>query len=64
MFRSIWSKSLRDYRVAILGWGLGLGVLLAAGFAEATPAVIAGFAVLAQLFRFLGDPYAIQTPEG
>jgi len=28
MFRSIWSKSLRDYRVPILGWGLGLGLLL------------------------------------
>jgi ABC-2 type transport system permease protein len=26
--------------------------------------VIAGFASLAQLFRFLGDPYAIETPEG
>ena len=64
MFRSIWSKSLRDYRVAILGWGIGLGVLMAAGFAEATPAVISGFSVLAQLFRFLGEPYAIQTPEG
>ncbi len=64
MFHSIWSKSLRDYRVAILAWGLGLGVLMAAGLAEATPAVIAAFANLATLFRFLGDPYAIQTPEG
>ncbi len=64
MFRSIWSKSFRDYRVAILGWGLGLALLMSAGFAEATPAVIAGFAPLATLFRFLGDPYAIQTPEG
>jgi len=64
MFRSIWSKSLRDYRVAILAWGLGLGVLMAAGLAGATPAVIAAFASLATLFRFLGDPYAIQTPEG
>ncbi len=64
MFRSIWSKSLRDYRVTIISWGIGLGVLMAAGFAEATPAVIAGFSSLAQLFRFLGDPYAIQTPEG
>ena len=64
MFRNIWSKSLRDYRVAIISWGIGLGVLMAAGFAEATPAVIAGFSSLAQLFRFLGDPYAIQTPEG
>ncbi|MDQ2884460.1 MAG: ABC transporter permease subunit [Chloroflexota bacterium] len=64
MFRSIWSKSLRDYRVTILAWGLGLGVLMAAGLAEATPTVIAAFANLATLFRFLGDPYAIQTPEG
>jgi len=64
MFRSMWSKSLRDYRVAILGWGLGLGGLMAVGFATATPAVLAGFASLAPLFRFLGDPYAIQTPEG
>jgi ABC-2 type transport system permease protein len=64
MFHSIWSKSLRDYRVAILAWGLGLGVLMAAGLAEATPTVITAFASLATLFRFLGDPYAIQTPEG
>jgi ABC-2 type transport system permease protein len=64
MFRSIWSKSLRDYRVAILGWGIGLGLLMAVGFATATPIVIAGFASLAQLLRFLGDAYAMQTPEG
>ncbi len=64
MFRSIASKSLRDYRVAILGWGLGLGVLIAAGFATATPAVVSGFASLAQILRFIGDAYAMQTPEG
>ena len=64
MFRSIWSKSLRDYRVAILGWGIGLALLMIAGFATATPAVLAAFASLAPLFRFLGDPYAMQTPEG
>lgn len=64
MFRNTLSKSLREYRVATLAWGLGLGVLMAVGFAESTPAVIAGFAVLAQLFRFLGTPYALQTPEG
>jgi len=65
MFRNIWSKSLRDYRVAIISWGIGLGVLMAAGFAMSTPEVIASFSsTLTQLFRFLGDPYAIQTPEG
>jgi ABC-2 type transport system permease protein len=64
MFRSIWSKSLRDYRIAILGWGLLLGLLMAVDFAESTPAVVAAFATLAPGFRFLGDPYAIGTPEG
>ena len=64
MFRSIWSKSLRDYRVAILSWGIGLGLFVAIDFAESTPTTIAAFGSLAPLFRFLGDPYAIQTPEG
>ncbi len=64
MFRSIWSKSLRDYRVAILGWGIGLGLLMTVGFATATPVVLAGFASLAPILGFLGDPYAMQTPEG
>lgn len=64
MFHSIWSKTLRDYRVAILGWGIGLGLLMIAGFATATPAVLAAFISLAPLLHFLGDPYALQTPEG
>ena len=64
MFRSIWSKSLRDFRVPILGWGYGLALLMVAGFATATPVVLAGFATLAPLLGFLGEPYAMQTPEG
>jgi len=64
MFRTIWSKSLRDYRVAILGWGIGLGLLMTAGFATASPVLLATYASIAPLFRFLGDVYAIQTPEG
>ena len=64
MFRSIWSKSLRDYRVAILAWGLGLGLFAAVDFAESTQTTIAALGSLAQLFRVLGDPYQIQTPEG
>jgi len=64
MFRSIWSKTLRDYRVAILAWGIAMGLLMAAGVATATPAVLAGFASLAPILSFLGDPYAMQTPEG
>src|SRR5215469_6729650 len=64
MFRSTWSKSLRDYRVAILAWGLALGLFGAVDFAESTPTTLATVGSLAQLFRFLGDPYQIQTPEG
>jgi ABC-2 type transport system permease protein len=64
MFRSIWSKSLRDFRVPILGWGPLVGLLMAVDFAESTPAVVAAFASLAPGYRFLGDPYAIGTPEG
>ncbi|GAC1561770.1 MAG: hypothetical protein NVS2B2_24960 [Ktedonobacteraceae bacterium] len=64
MFRTIWSKSLRDYRVAILSWGIGLGLLMTVGLATATPVVLAGVASLAPLLHFLGEAYAIQTPEG
>ncbi len=64
MFRSVWSKTLWEYRVAILGWGIGLGLLMTVGFAAATPTVVLAFASLAPLFRFLGDGFAIQTPEG
>jgi ABC-2 type transport system permease protein len=64
MFRSIWSKSLRDYRVAILSWGIGLGLLMIVGFVSATPAVLAAYISLVPLFRFLGSPFAMQTPEG
>ncbi len=64
MFRSIWSKTLRDYRVAILAWGLGLALFGALDFAESTPTTLAAMGTLAQFFRFLGDPYQIQTAEG
>jgi len=64
MFRTIWSKTLRDYRVAILAWGLALGLFAFVDFSESTPTMMTTFGSLAPLFRFLGDPYQIQTPEG
>ncbi len=64
MFRTIWSKTLRDYRVPILAWGLALGLFAFVDFAESTQTMIATFGSLAPLFRFLGDPYQIQIPEG
>ena len=64
MFRSILSKSFRDYRVPMLAWGLGLGLLMTAGFATATPAVLTAFISFARILSFLGDPYAMNTPQG
>jgi len=64
MFRSIWSKTLRDYRVPILAWGIGLALLMFVGFATATTPVLAAFASIAPLVGFLGEPVAMQTPAG
>ena len=64
MFRSILSKSLRDYRVPMLAWGLGLLVFMAAVVDTATPAVVTAFISFARIVSFLGDPYAMHTPEG
>jgi ABC-2 type transport system permease protein len=64
MFRSFLSKSLRDYRVPMLAWGIGLAVLMAAGFATATPAVVTAFISFSHIISFLGDPYAMNTPQG
>ena len=64
MFRSILSKSLRDYRIPMLAWGYGLAALMAAGFSTATPAVVTAFISFAHILSFLGDPYAMNTPQG
>jgi ABC-2 type transport system permease protein len=64
MFRSVLSKSLRDYRVPMLAWGYGLLVFMAAVVATATPAVVTAFSTFAKIVSFLGEPYAMNTPEG
>ena len=64
MFRSIWSKSLQDYRVPILAWGIGLALLMFVGYATATTPVLAAFVSIAPLVGFLGEPVAMLTPAG
>ncbi|HEY7416208.1 MAG TPA: ABC transporter permease subunit, partial [Ktedonobacteraceae bacterium] len=69
MLRAIWSKTLRDYRVPILGWGILLGFFVYALFAvygtQVNDAVSReSLAQLAQTFRFFGDPIAVATAEG
>ena len=64
MFRSIFSKSLRDYRVPMLVWSYGLLVFMLGVIYTATPAVVTAFISFAKIVSFLGDPYAMNTPEG
>jgi ABC-2 type transport system permease protein len=64
MFRSILSKSLRDYRVPMLAWGFGLALFMVAVVGTATPAAVTAFSSFARIISFLGDPYAMNTPQG
>lgn len=65
--RSTWTKMLRDYRVAILIWGLGLGlavVLTLASYDMMGAASRAATVQYAVTFRFLGEPVALNTAAG
>ena len=69
MFKSIYLKTLRDYRVPILSWGVGLGVLMAAIFAAvpqllATPEARASLLALGPSFAWFAEPVKIDTPGG
>jgi len=69
VFRSIYLKSFRDYRVPILGWGLGLGLLLAVVFAAvpavfATPAAKAAVVALGSSYAWIAEPIKIDTAGG
>ena len=68
-FKSIYLKTLRDYRIAILGWGYGMGLLLFAVLSTvpsliATPQARASLVSLAGSFTWLADPVSIDTPGG
>src|SRR5438309_10881535 len=68
-FSSVYLKTLRDFRVPILGWGLGLGFLMTAVFAAvpallATPAARASIVALGPSFAWFADPINIDTPDG
>ena len=65
--RSTWTKTLRDYRAAILIWGFGLGlavVLTLASYDMMGAASRAATAQYAATFRFLGEPVALDTAAG
>jgi ABC-2 type transport system permease protein len=68
-FSSVFLKTLRDYRIAILGWGLGIGLLMytvlsAVSSVMATPAARASLVSLAGSFAWIAEPVHVDTPGG
>lgn len=69
MFRNVYLKTLRDYRVGILGWGLGMGLVLFITMASvvqltATPQARAELVALAGQFAWSAEPIAVDTAGG
>jgi len=69
LFRNIYLKSLRDYRIAILGWGLGIGLLIYVVLSSfpslvETPAARASLVSLGPSFAWIAEPLKIDTPGG
>ncbi len=68
-FSSIFLKTLRDFRVAILGWGIGMGLLMYVVLAAVpslitTPQARASVVSLANSFPWLAAPVAVDTVGG
>ncbi len=66
---NIYLKTLRSFRVAIFGWGLGTGlmlyvVLLAVPSVITTAAAKADLITLAKSFAWLAEPIDVATPGG
>jgi len=68
-FSSIYLKTLRDFRIPILGWGVGFGVLMAVVLVAvpsllATPEARASIIALGPSFAWFAEPIKIDTPGG
>jgi ABC-2 type transport system permease protein len=69
VFRNVFLKTLRDYRIAILGWGIGMGLTIVSPMASVaelikTPQAHAALATLAAQFAWNADPVAADTVGG
>ena len=68
-FKSIYLKTVREFRIAILGWGVGMGLLVYVVLA-AVPSLVATAAARASLvslsgsFSWIAEPIAVDTPGG
>ncbi len=68
-FRNIYLKTLRDYRIAILGWSVGMGLIMfevqaTVGSLVTTPAARQTLVSLAGSFAWNADPVAVDTVGG
>jgi ABC-2 type transport system permease protein len=68
-FRNVFLKTLRDYRVAILGWGVGMGLVIVSPMASvaaliSTPAQHAALASIAAQFAWNADTVKADTVGG
>lgn len=68
-FNNVYLKTLRDFRVAIFGWGLGMGLLMYAVLAAvstvmATAAARQALVSLADQFAWIAEPVRVDTPGG
>jgi ABC-2 type transport system permease protein len=69
LLRSIFLKTLRDYRVAILGWGIGMGLVVISPMASVaalvtTPQAREQLVSLAASFAWNADPIKVDTIGG
>ena len=69
LLKTIYLKTLRDYRIAIAGWGIGMGLTIVSPMASVaalikTPEARAQLASLAQQFKWAADPVAAGTVGG
>ncbi len=68
-FKNVFLKTLRDYRIPILGWGIGMGFTIVSPMASvatliSTPEARAALASLAAQFAWNADPVAADTIGG
>jgi polyether ionophore transport system permease protein len=68
-FSSVYLKTLRDYRIAIFGWGVGIGLLMftvlsAVSTVMATPQARAELVSLASSFAWIAEPVKVDTAGG
>jgi ABC-2 type transport system permease protein len=68
-FNSVFLRTLRDFRIAILGWSLGMGLVMfeveaAVNSLISTPAARAALVSLASTFAWNADAVAVDTVGG